>query len=129
MRKHIDLKIQAAIEPQTQEDIRTASSDLVLTEELSDRDELFRLLVDGVKDYAIFALDTAGRVAVWNAGAERLKGYTADEICGKHVSCLYVEEARASGKPDSELQIARQTGRFEEQGWRVRKNGSRFWAN
>lgn len=87
----------------------------------------YRLLVDSVRDYAIFALDTAGHVLSWNAGAERFKGWKAHEIIGQHFSVFYPLEDR--WKPPQELVIATETGRFEEEGWRVRKDGSRFWAN
>jgi PAS domain S-box-containing protein len=83
--------------------------------------------VDSVRDYAIFALDATGHVLSWNAGAERFKGYKANEIIGKHFSIFYPMEDR--WKPPRELEIATQTGRFEEEGWRVRKDGSRFWAS
>jgi PAS domain S-box-containing protein len=88
---------------------------------------LYRLLVDSVRDYAIFALDPTGHVLSWNAGAQRFKGYTADEIIGKHFSIFYPLEDK--WKPPMELDIATATGRFEEEGWRLRKDGSRFWAN
>jgi PAS domain S-box-containing protein len=91
--------------------------------------EHFHLLVDAVKDYAIFMLDGDGRVASWNPGAERIKGYRAEEIIGKHFSCFYTEEDIAGGKPERELTIAATQGRLEDEGWRVRKDGSRFWAN
>jgi PAS domain S-box-containing protein len=91
--------------------------------------ELHRLLVDSVQDYAIFALDSRGFVLSWNAGAERLKGYRADEIIGKHFSIFYPPELIASGYPDFELRTATDAGRFEDEGWRIRKDGSRFWAN
>lgn len=89
----------------------------------------FRLLIEGVLDYAIFMLDKEGRVATWNAGAERIKGYKASEIIGKHFSLFYPEESIQSGKPKRELEVAQQEGRFEDEGWRLRKDGSRFWAN
>ena len=89
----------------------------------------FRLLVESVKDYAIFILDTGGHVATWNLGAERIKGYKADEIIGKHFSIFYPPEDVAAGKTQQELEIATRDGRFEEEGWRVRKDGSRMWAN
>lgn len=92
-------------------------------------DEAFRLLVEGVKDYAIFMLDTDGRIATWNAGAERIKGYKAEEIIGRHFSCFYPPEALAQRWPEHELRIARIEERFEDEGWRLRKDGSRFWAN
>lgn len=89
----------------------------------------FRILVEGVIDYAIFMLDPSGVVVNWNAGAERLKGYTADEIIGQHFSKFYTPEDRASGMPGRFLDIAAREGRFEAEGWRVRKDGSRFWAS
>ena len=92
-------------------------------------DQLFRILVQGVTDYAIFLLDTAGRVSTWNVGAERIKGYRAEEIIGSHFSRFYTEEDRAAGLPERALRIATKTGRFESEGWRVRKDGSGFWAS
>jgi PAS domain S-box-containing protein len=91
--------------------------------------EPFRLLVESVKDYAIFILDPAGRVATWNLGAERIKGYAAEEIIGHHFSVFYEPEVVATGKCDLELEVAARDGRFEDEGFRVRKDGSRFWAN
>ncbi|HZD01399.1 MAG TPA: SpoIIE family protein phosphatase [Actinomycetes bacterium] len=91
--------------------------------------EEFRLLVDGVKDYAIFLLDRNGHVMTWNAGAERIKQYAADEILGEHFSCFYGPEERAAGLPARALETAARDGRFEEYGWRVRKDGSRFYAH
>ncbi|HZI64223.1 MAG TPA: PAS domain S-box protein, partial [Thermoanaerobaculia bacterium] len=96
---------------------------------LRQSEERFRLLVESVKDYAIFMLTPQGHVASWNAGAERIKGYRADEIIGKHFSCFYPEEAVASGWPQTELELAVADGRFEDEGWRIRQDGSRFWAN
>ncbi len=92
-------------------------------------DELFRLLVANVRDYAIFMLDPAGRVTTWNAGAERIKGYTADEIVGRHFSVFYPDEDVRTGTCDRYLEAAARDGHFEIEGWRVRKDGSRFWAN
>jgi len=92
-------------------------------------DEIFRLLVESVKDYAIFLLDPDGQVATWNAGAERIKGYTADEIIGQHFSHFYPQEARESRWPERELEIASKEGRFVDEGLRVRKDGSTFWAS
>ena len=96
---------------------------------LRESEERFRLLVDGITDYAIYRLTPTGHVASWNQGAERIKGYKQDEILGRHFSCFYRPEELASGHPDRELQLAAQAGRYEEEGWRVRKDGSRFWAN
>ncbi|MEW9616413.1 EAL domain-containing protein [Shinella sp. S4-D37] len=89
----------------------------------------FAMLVQGVKDYAIYMLDPDGRVANWNEGAERNKGYKAHEIVGRHFSSFYGEEDRATGLPERALATARQEGKFETEGWRYRKDGSRFWAN
>ena len=100
-----------------------------LASQLSEERERFRLLVDGVKDYAIMMLDTEGRVVSWNTGAERIKGYRGDEVIGRHISLFYTPDAVESRHPDHELAIAREHGRYEEEGWRVRKDGSRFWAN
>jgi PAS domain S-box-containing protein len=91
--------------------------------------EHFRLLVAAVKDHAIFMLDADGHVATWNAGAQAVKGYTQSEILGKHFGIFYSAEERMLGKPELELEIAERDGRFEDVGWRVRKDGSRFWAN
>src|ERR1051326_5917220 len=98
-------------------------------EQVRQSEEMFRLLVANVQDYAIFMLDPNGYIASWNAGAHRIKGYTAEEIIGKHFSIFYPEEDIRSGKPPRELQIARDYGVYEEEGWRLRKDGSRFWAN
>ena len=92
-------------------------------------EERFRLLVSEIKDYAILMLDPGGHIVSWNAGAERIKGYRHDEIVGQHFSRFYTVEDNQSGKPANELKIAIEQGRFEEEGWRVRKDGSRFWAN
>ncbi|MGQ7938144.1 hybrid sensor histidine kinase/response regulator [Paraburkholderia sp. D1E] len=92
-------------------------------------EERFRLLVDSVKDYAIFMLDPDGYIVSWNAGAARIKGYTRDEIIGRHFSTFYPREDVAAGKPVRELAIAKQIGHVEDEGWRVRKDGTTFWAN
>jgi PAS domain S-box-containing protein len=86
-------------------------------------------MVASVVDYAIFALDPAGHVASWNEGAQRMKGYSEEEIVGRHFSTFYPEELAAAGHPDHELEVAESEGRYEEEGWRVRKDGSLFWAN
>ncbi|HUQ99223.1 MAG TPA: PAS domain S-box protein [Gemmatimonadaceae bacterium] len=98
-------------------------------EALRQSEERFRLIVQSVRDYAIFMLDTDGRVATWNAGAERFKGYTESEILGKHFSVFYPPEKQQERFPEYELTVAAREGRFEDEGWRVRKDGSRFWAN
>jgi PAS domain S-box-containing protein len=97
--------------------------------ELRASEEQFRLLVQGVADYAIFMLDPNGFVTNWNAGAARIKGYAADEIIGRHFSQFYPEEDRRQGLPEKALETARRTGKYEAEGWRVRKDGTRFWAN
>jgi PAS domain S-box-containing protein len=98
-------------------------------EQLRVSEERFRVLIQSVKDYGIFMLDPDGRVASWNEGARRIKGYDAEDILGRHFSVFYPAEARESGFPDYELEVAREVGRFEDEGWRVRKDGSQFWAN
>ena len=90
---------------------------------------LYELLVESVRDYAIFALDSEGHVATWNRGAERLKGYKPSEIIGRHFSTFYPAEDIANRKPERELEIAMKEGRVEDEGWRIRKDGTRFWAN
>jgi PAS domain S-box-containing protein len=92
-------------------------------------DAQFRLLVETVSDYAIYLLDTSGRVVSWNAGAERIKGYAAREIMGRHFSLFYPSEEREAGTPERMLEQARREGRITAQGWRVRKDGTRFLAN
>jgi len=96
---------------------------------LRESEEGFRLMVESVGDYAIVRLDAHGCVASWNVGAQRLKGYSADEIIGQHISQFYSDEDVQRDKPANELRLAAERGRFEDEGWRVRKDGSRFWAN
>src|SRR5262249_48228074 len=91
--------------------------------------ESFRKLVDGIQDYAIFLLDKDGAVQTWNTGAERIKGYRASEVIGKHFSIFYPQDAIHLDWPDQELKTAAREGRFENEGWRLRKDGSRFWAS
>jgi len=98
-------------------------------EELRRSEERFRLLVENISEYAIFMLDPNGRVTTWNSGAERIKGYTAEEIIGQHFSIFYPQDVSESGWTDHELQVAAEEGRFVDTGWRVRKDGTRFWAN
>ena len=92
-------------------------------------EDSYRLLVESVKDYAIVMVDPQGRVISWNEGAERIKGYTAEEIIGKHLSIFYTEEDKKAGKVERELATAAKEGRFEDESWRVKKDGTRFWAN
>ena len=98
-------------------------------EQLLRSEERFRLLVESVADYAIFMLDPGGHIVSWNIGAERAKGYTAADVLGRHFSIFYLPDAVAAEHPQRELEIASAEGRYEEEGWRVRKDGSTFWAN
>jgi PAS domain S-box-containing protein len=123
--------------------IRTQSGEIVgyakITRDLSERrvaeealrrsEQQFKLLVEGVSDYSIYMLDPDGRVASWNLGAQRIKGYLPDEIIGEHFSCFYTDEDRECGAPDLALDTAAIEGRIEREGWRVRKDGTRFMAN
>ncbi len=97
--------------------------------DLFESERNFRLLVEGVADYALYMLDPTGVITSWNIGGERIKGYTPEEILGQHFSRFYTETDRANGKPARALQIARDQGRYEEDGWRVRKDGTFFWAS
>ncbi len=122
--------------------IRAPGGDLIgfakITRDLSERkvaeaelrasEQQFRTLVQGVSDYAIYMLDPTGHVTNWNLGAERIKGYRPNEIIGQHFSRFYTDEDHADRLPERALEEAGQTGRFEREGWRVRKDGSRFWA-
>src|SRR4051794_37186011 len=92
-------------------------------------EEIYRLLVESVKDYAIIMLDPTGKVVTWTPGAERIKGYRAEEIIGQHFSRFYPQEANERRWPQQELEVARHEGRIEDEGWRVRKDGSQFWAS
>ncbi len=98
-------------------------------EKLRTSEEWLRALVEGGKKYSIITLDARGCVTTWNAGAERIKGYRADEVIGQHISGFYTPEDVQRGKPEQQLKIATETGQYDEDGWRVRKDGSRFWAN
>src|SRR5438270_6045723 len=98
-------------------------------QDLFESERSFRLLVEGVADYALYMLDPTGIITSWNIGGERIKGYSADEILGQHFSRFYTESDRANGKPARALRIAREQGRYEEEGWRVRKDGTFFWAS
>jgi PAS domain S-box-containing protein len=96
---------------------------------VGDVERLHRLLISSVRDYAIFAMDPTGHVVSWNAGAQRIKGYQPEEIIGQHFSRFYLPEEIASGKTTWELEVATREGRLEDEGWRLRKDGTRFWAN
>src|SRR5438270_13803851 len=99
-----------------------------VSEHHAQADESFRLLVESVRDYAIFMLDPTGHVVTWNLGAERIKGYMAEEIIGRHFSTFYLPEDAATGICEAELRDAQRYGRVEAEGWRLRKDGTRFWA-
>jgi PAS domain S-box-containing protein len=103
--------------------IRTAASGT------GESPDIFRVLVESVRDYAIFVLDPEGRILTWNLGAQALKGYAKEEIIGKHFSKFYPPEAVASGWPERELELAEKEGRFADEGWRVKKDGTTFWAS
>ena len=109
--------------------IRDVSEQRQAQEALRQSEQLFRSIIDGIQDHAIFTLDPEGRVASWNSGAERIKGYKAEEILGQHFSRFYLEEDIARERPQEELRIAAEKGRVEDEGWRIGKDGSRFWAN
>jgi PAS domain S-box-containing protein len=98
-------------------------------EQLRQSEERYRALVEQLNDYGIFMLDDKGRIVSWNEGAKRISGYTANEIIGKYFSIFYPEEDLINGKPTHELKVARTEGKYEEEGWRIRKDGTRFWAS
>src|SRR5438270_8689258 len=98
-------------------------------QDLFESERSFRLLVQGVADYALYMLDPQGVVTSWNIGGQRIKGYLPEEIIGQHFSRFYTEEDRAAGEPDRVLDTVRRLGRIEKEGWRVRKDGTRFWAH
>ena len=118
--------LNETLEKRVEERTRQLSDALT---QLRESERRFRLFVDGVTDYAIFMLDTKGVITNWNSGAERIKGYQAQEIIGQHFSAFYTSTDRQDGLPQRALMIAAQDRRFEADGWRVRKDGSRFWAN
>src|SRR5690606_551425 len=101
----------------------------IINQELRESEERARLLISGVKDYAIFLVSSQGNIASWNNGAKEIKGYEAHEVLGKSISIFYVPEAIDNNYPKYELRKAFEEGRFEDEGWRVRKDGSQFWAN
>lgn len=120
--KHLNDELEERVRERTGE-LRAA------LQKLQDTERNLALMVDSVSDYAIYRLDPKGRVESWNAGAERIKGYTADEIIGRNFSEFYTPEDLASGRPKFALASARNDGRFESEGWRVRKDGTRFFAS
>ena len=131
-----EFPVEISLSPvETEQGIVVASAIRDITErrrtevELKESEERFRLLIETVRDYAIFSLTPDGKVASWNEGAERIKGYRADEIIGRHFSCFYTEDDLRHGKPANELRTATCEGRVEDEGWRLRKDGSQFWAN
>jgi PAS domain S-box-containing protein len=109
--------------------VSTDITEIKETEELRRSEESFRLLVEGVKEYAIFMLDPQGYISSWNAGAQRINGYSSEEIIGRHFSIFYLPEDVKRGHPEEELRLAKEQGRYEEEGMRIRKDGSRFWAS
>lgn len=109
--------------------VQDVTAERSATEELRQSEERFRLLVEAVEDYAIFALDPGGHIVSWNAGAQRTKGYSAEEIIGQHFRVFYPPEVQARKHPEYELGVALREGRYEEEGWRLRNDGSRFWAS
>jgi diguanylate cyclase (GGDEF)-like protein/PAS domain S-box-containing protein len=127
---------QGAISPSAEGTVGAAESAAVparivrqrKTAESRQHNQRLRLLIESVDDYGIFMLDSVGRISSWNPGAKRMKGYSAEEILGQHFSIFYTSEQQRAHKPDDELKIASQMGRFAEEGWRVRKDGSHFWA-
>jgi len=131
---HDELELRVSLRTQELEDAnRALQRDIMartkLEDELRRSEEKFRLLVGGIRDYAVFMLDPEGKVASWNAGAESIKGYKAEEIIGQHFSRFYPPEAVEINFPQLELETAKRVGRFEDEGWRVRKDGTMFWAN
>ena len=109
--------------------LRDITEQKIMQFQLLESEERYRSLVEQVRDYGIFMLDTKGRIISWNEGARRIKGYNAEDVIGKYFAIFYPEEDILSGKPAWELKVARSTGKYEEEGWRLRKDGSRFWAN
>src|SRR3984957_1731548 len=120
------LALNETLESRVAERARELSASITKLEESEHR---FRLLLEAVTDYAIFMLDSAGNIVNWNAGAERIKGYRREEIVGQHFSLFYTEEDRQKELPQKALSTAAQTGKYESEGWRVRKDGTTFWAN
>ena len=123
------VELQREVERRTETEGQLQDRLATQTRKLAESDELFRMLVDRIEDYAIFMLDPSGNVATWNAGAERINGYQADEIIGRHFSAFYPESDIAAGKCAFELEGAIRVGRHEDEGWRLRKAGTRLWAS
>jgi PAS domain S-box-containing protein len=121
--------IQVAQGPLVLSAIRDVTGQKKIQEALHQTQQRFGLLIENARDHAIFLMDISGSVVTWNPGAERLKGYRAEEIIGRSFSCFYTPEDVQRGEPERALHIAGADGRFESEGWRVRKDGSRFWAN
>lgn len=130
-----DLQREIATRKSTQEELSTKTRELIELERhrgaarLRESETHFRYLVDGVKDYAIFLLDRDGMITTWNTGAERMKGFQSKEIVGRHFSVFYPDEKIEHGYPATALSVASEMGKFEDEGWQIRKDGSRFWAN
>src|SRR5438874_8296015 len=125
----LNTELEQRVEQRTAAVQSEIAARIATEQKLRASEELFRLLLDGIKDYAVYMLDPEGRVASWNVGAARIKGYSTEEILGKHISCFYTAEDREAGMPVRTLQSAIATGRFEGHGLRVRKDGSTFWAH
>jgi PAS domain S-box-containing protein len=131
---HDELELRVSLRTQELEEAnQSLRQDIVVRTKLEDElrrsEEKFRLLVGGIRDYAVFMLDPEGRIATWNDGAEAIKGYKAEEIIGEHFSRFYPQEAIDAKFPQMELEVAARVGRFEDEGWRLRKDGTAFWAN
>ena len=129
-----ELELRVSVRTQELEEAnQSLRQDIVVRTKLEDElrrsEEKFRLLVGGIRDYAVFMLDPEGRIATWNEGAESIKGYKAEEIIGQHFSRFYPQEAIDAKFPQMELEVAARVGRFEDEGWRLRKDGTAFWAN
>jgi PAS domain S-box-containing protein len=123
------LRSQALLEQAQEREASRVAARAEIAGDLARSRRDFELLVRSVTDYAIFMLDTTGHITSWNSGAEKIKGYRADEVIGRHISLFYTPEDRASGLPQLALTTALREGRYETEGWRVRKDGTRFWAN
>ncbi|MDB5384559.1 MAG: luxQ 1, partial [Planctomycetaceae bacterium] len=130
MRSPEELELEIAARKDAENALQQVNAELKLRiEALRSSEERFRLLVDGTNDHAIFMLDSSGQIASWNPGAERIIQYQASEIVGRHFSCFYPAEDVQSGKPEQELRTAVVQGKYEEEGWQVRKDGTKFWAS